>query len=292
MVRAISPPKNKFYTLTINTMRTERKQLTWTTVWNRYVIWEPIEVIRPNGKKWRKEKCICKLCWKEKYVDRQHLLTWKTKSCGCNVKKVYKWEKYWEREVIEDQIWKMAKCKCSCWTIRYVRCWALKIWWSLWCWCTRSHYMKHGLCKTPFYEKYLHAKARCENKNCERYNCYWWRWIKVERETFEEFKNDMYESYLEHCKEYWEKDTTLDRIDVNGNYCKENCRWATRYEQMNNTQKSKKVKYMWVEYLSVSDLCHKIWREADRAMIDSRIRRWISPEEAVLLPRKFNVKKV
>lgn len=44
----------------------------------------------------------------------------------------------------------------------------------------------------------------------------------------------MFDSYQKHVKEYWEKDTTIDRIDVKWNYCKENCKWATIKEQWFN----------------------------------------------------------
>ena len=46
----------------------------------------------------------------------------------------------------------------------------------------------------------------------------------------------MAESYEKHVDEYGEANTTLDRIDVNWNYCKENCRWATYLEQAENTR--------------------------------------------------------
>ena len=44
----------------------------------------------------------------------------------------------------------------------------------------------------------------------------------------------MYDSYIKHVKEYWEKDTTIDRINWNLWYYKENCRWATVKEQAMN----------------------------------------------------------
>ena len=55
----------------------------------------------------------------------------------------------------------------------------------------------------------------------------------------------MYPSYLEHCNEYWEKNTTLDRRDNNWNYCKENCRWATYKEQNNNRRDNKIYDINW-----------------------------------------------
>jgi hypothetical protein len=40
-----------------------------------------------------------------------------------------------------------------------------------------------------------------------------------------------------------DKGFSLDRIDVHGNYCKENCRWATTVQQANNKQKNRIVEF-------------------------------------------------
>lgn len=93
---------------------------------------------------------------------------------------------------------------------------------------------KHGMTKTPFYKDYMNAKARCNNKKTYSYYLYGGRGIKFLWKDFLEFKNDMYDSYLEHKKEYGLKETSLDRIDNDKHYCKENCRWSTIKEQQNN----------------------------------------------------------
>lgn len=58
----------------------------------------------------------------------------------------------------------------------------------------------------------------------------------------------MYPSYIEHLNKYWEMDTTIDRIDNNWDYCKENCKWATRIEQNNNRRDNSYVEIDWIRY--------------------------------------------
>ncbi len=79
-------------------------------------------------------------------------------------------------------------------------------------------------------------KQRCFNKNNPRYKDWGGRGITICKRwmKFENFLADMGER---------PKGKSLDRIDNNGNYCKENCRWATRKEQQNNTRQNRIITY-------------------------------------------------
>lgn len=98
-------------------------------------------------------------------------------------------------------------------------------------------HMRHGLANTRFWRIWSDMKRRTLHHHRSDYHRYGGRGISFSEtwKDFEKFRDDMYESYLAHVKEHGEKNTSLDRVDVNGNYCKENCRWATWRQQANNT---------------------------------------------------------
>jgi hypothetical protein len=85
----------------------------------------------------------------------------------------------------------------------------------------------HGLAKTRFYTIWKTMKARCYRPSIgSSYLRYGGRGIKVSKRwhTFNNFKRDMYQSYLRHASLHGESNTSLDT----GNYQRNNCQWSTR----------------------------------------------------------------
>ena len=119
--------------------------------------------------------------------------------------------------------------------------------------------LRHGMRYTRFYETWRGMRRRCMYPNNKRYYCYGGRGIKVcERwNEFENFRDDMYQSYLEHVAKFGEKETTIERNDTNGNYELSNCGWATRSEQVNNRNYNRIVEYQGIKY-TVSQLAQKV----------------------------------
>lgn len=85
----------------------------------------------------------------------------------------------------------------------------------------------HGMTRTPTYRSWQAMRQRCNYKGSIGYETYGGRGIKVckEWDSFEVFLSDMGER---------PDGKTLDRVDPNGDYCKNNCRWISRKEQNRN----------------------------------------------------------
>lgn len=76
---------------------------------------------------------------------------------------------------------------------------------------------------------------------------------------------------------------TLDRIDVDGSYCKENCRWATWKDQMSNIRRNIHV-YLWGEDYSLSEACRALGLKVENihsllGKRNKKVKR--TPEEAL-----------
>lgn len=135
--------------------------------------------------------------------------------------------------------------------------------------CPRKNSEFRHLHKTGLYGSWCKMKSRCLNETDPSYSRYGGRGITVCSDwlDFANFYNDMYEAWVEHKQHNTQ--TTIDRVDVNGNYCKENCRWATAKEQSNNRQKHNMITFnqethnlvQWAEKLKIkrSTLAQRIY---------------------------------
>lgn len=125
-------------------------------------------------------------------------------------------------------------CRCQCGTLKAIKSWSLRSGRTKSCGCVGNK--THGMTSTRFFRIWTGIKNRCLNENCNKYIKYGGSGIKLYSpwETFLNFKNDMYVSYLAHVEEFGEKDTSIDRIDSRGNYEPTNVKWSTKKEQNRN----------------------------------------------------------
>lgn len=102
----------------------------------------------------------------------------------------------------------------------------------------QSKFKPHAKSHSSVYKIWMGIKTRCYDKKCHNYKDYGGRGILLSDDwlDFNNFRSDMEKGY--------KRGLSIDRIDNNKGYSKENCRWADSYTQMNNTRYNIFIEYM------------------------------------------------
>jgi hypothetical protein len=133
----------------------------------------------------------------------------------------------------------------------------------------------HGMCDSRIYSIWEGVKGRCLNPNSPVYSYYGGRGIGF----YEEWK-EFIPFYEWSLHSGYDDSLTLDRIDTNGNYCPDNCRWATKIEQSRNQRKTIFIAHNG-EMKPLTEWCELLGLKP--STVHERIRKGF-PEELLLLP--------
>lgn len=157
-------------------------------------------------------------------------------------------------------------CLCDCGVTKPVHSYSLRNGDTKSCGCLRREVLsnvRHRLAGTPIHQVWVRMKQRCHNPNNKSFKHYGARGIRVcERWT------SSFENFLADMGERPSNRHSIDRIDNDGDYTPENCRWATLKQQANNTRRNRKIEHngvtknlnQWASELGMS-----------RATLESRI---------------------
>ena len=186
--------------------------------------------------------CECD-CGRSKIIDGKSLRSGATTSCGCNKQKDitgYKFGKLTAIRIIgQDKysrnIW---ECLCDCGNTTEVMIGNLISGNTKSCGCNHDGNPTHGQTRTRLFNIWQKMKDRCYCQTSDAYINYGAHGIIV----CDEWKNDFL------CFKKWSEENgyadnlTIERKDVDGNYCPENCCWISKGEQANNKRNTIRIK--------------------------------------------------
>lgn len=135
----------------------------------------------------------------------------------------------------------------------------------------------HGMGDTPEYNSWVHMRQRCENPTNVDYPRYGARGIKVS----DEFST--FEGFIGAMGRRPGPGYSIERLDVDGDYCKQNCMWLPHKEQANNRRTT-----VWVEYAGKRQNL-KQWAtelNLNYSSLLSRVKRGWPVERALTTPVK------
>ena len=232
--------------------------------------------------------CKCN-CGNEVIVKSNSLLANHTTSCGCYNKEIIsanilnqKFDRLLVIEKLDERYsnggiaW---RCVCDCGNETIVTTSSIVSGRTTSCGCyNKEKSRSHGMSHTSEYKVWTGMVTRCSDESHKSFDNYGKRGIQIcDRwlNSFENFYTDMApRPSLDH---------TIDRIDNDGNYEPNNCRWATWEEQANNRRTNVYYEYNG-ETLTLSQISRR--EGIGRATLENRLSSGLSLEEAVKKPVK------
>lgn len=170
-------------------------------------------------------------------------------------------------------------CRCACGVERVVLTGGLRSGSTKSCGCLKRDVLrKHGhgvLDRSPEYQAWAHMRGRCLNPRIKNFARYGGRGISI-CERWNEFAN-----FLADMGPRPSRGHSLDRINNDGHYTPENCRWATRHQQTRNTSRN----VMWTQ--GGVTRCLADWARdfgINIATVHARLRTGWTVEEALTTP--------
>lgn len=187
---------------------------------------------------------------------------------------------------------RMWECRCDCGSNKILSTSNITTGNTKSCGCLKKELLlrkntTHGMSNTKLYSVWGSMKDRCFNENVSQFSDYGARGITV----CDEWKNDFRAFYDWAIESGYKDGLTIERKDVNKDYCPENCCWIPRKEQSKNRRNSHFITYKG-ETKTLSEWSREL--HIDRKCVRNQEKKLGSGEEAikaVLNSRKHKEKR-
>lgn len=222
-------------------------------------------------------KFLCKCdCGNEFVAEGRMLRKGITKSCNKCGKSNLRGKRFGRWTVLDYVGNGKWECVCDCGTKKIHHTHTLIVGKSLSCGCLHREIMSktaktHGLTKSRLYSVWRDIKCRCFDINDRGFKNYGGRGITMCNEwanNFMAFHDWAFANGYDESAPQGK--CTIDRIDTNGNYCPENCRWVDMKVQRNNTRFNTSLEYngkimtlsQWSKELGISKstICYRLYQ--------------------------------